>query len=121
MSFVDLIVCVPRLGQACNHIAALLFYIHHHASEQELPVEVSKTSIPMMWHQPTVSPAPASGMKFAKPCYGDDVRLPSQSVVQRNSFDPHRPYHWQLDPMSVDKLLTQIEWTVPNTGLLQFW
>jgi len=23
--------------------------------------------------------------------------------------------------MSVDKLLTQIEWTVPNTGLQQFW
>jgi len=41
MSFVDLIVCVTRLGQVCNHIAALLFYIHHHVSEQELSVEVS--------------------------------------------------------------------------------
>jgi len=78
----------------------------------------------MKWHQPpkkTVSPAPASGMKFVKPCYGDDIQSSSQSVVQHNSFDPRRPYHRQLDPMSVDKLLVQIERTVPNTGLQQFW
>ena len=125
MSFVNRIVCICyRLGQACNYVAALLFYIHYHASEQELPVEVSKTSIPMKWHQPpkkTVSPAPASGMKFVKPCYGDDIQSSSQSVVKCNSYDPRRPYHWQLDPMSVDKLLTRVEQTVPNTGLQQFW
>jgi len=72
----------------------------------------------MKWHQPpkkTVSPAPASGMKFVKPCYGDDIQSSSQSVVQCRSSHRH------LDPMSVDKLLTQIEQTVPNTGLQQFW
>ena len=112
-----------RLGQACNHIAALLFYIHYHASEQKLPEEVSKTSMPMKWHQPpkkTVSPALASGMKFVKPCYGDNIQSCSQSV-QRSSFDPRRSYHRQLEPTSVDKLLTHIERTVPNTGLQQFW
>ena len=56
-----------------------------------------------------------------KPCYGDNIQSSSQSVVQCNSFDPRRTYHRQLDPMSVDKLLTQIKRTVPNTGLQQFW
>ena len=33
-----------RLGQASNHIAALLFYIEHHANDPELPTKISKTS-----------------------------------------------------------------------------
>ena len=40
-----------RLGQACNHIAALLFFIDYHANDEELPSELSKTSQPMAWHQ----------------------------------------------------------------------
>ena len=63
-----------RLGQACNHVAALLFYIEHHANDSELPSEVSKTSKPMIWHQPpkkTIPPACARDMRFVKPCHGD--------------------------------------------------
>ena len=40
------------LGQACNLIAALFFFIEGHAGDEKLPVEVSKTSKPMMWNQP---------------------------------------------------------------------
>ena len=47
------------LGQACNHIAALLVYIEYHAHDDELPTEKSRTSLSMRWNQPpkkTVAP-----------------------------------------------------------------
>lgn len=47
-----IIYCIFSLGQACNHIAALLFFIESHAGDEKLPSEVSKTSKPMMWNQP---------------------------------------------------------------------
>ena len=49
-----------RLGQACNHNAALLFFIEQHVDNEDLPTEISKTSRPMAWNQPpkkTVAPA----------------------------------------------------------------
>jgi len=59
-AIVNCIYCIfCRLGQACNHIAALLFYIEHHARDDELPTEKSRTSFPIKWNQPpkkTVAP-----------------------------------------------------------------
>ena len=112
-----------RLGQACNHIAALLFYIEHHANDPELPAEISKTSKPMAWHQPpkkTVPSAYASNIKFVKPCHGDDLQ-PSSQLLHRCSFDPRHPQHRKINHSSVDLLLAQVQKTMPNTGLLQFW
>ena len=63
------------LGLACNHIAALLFYIDHHSKDAELPTENSKTSTAMTWNQPpkkVVTPARATSMTFVKPSHGDD-------------------------------------------------
>ena len=31
------------LGQACNRIAALLFFIEHHVDDSIVPTEISKT------------------------------------------------------------------------------
>ena len=93
-----------RLGQACNHIAALLFYIEHHANDPELPAEISKTSKPMAWHQPpkkTVPSACASNIKFVKPCHGDDLQ-PSSQLLHRCSFDPRHPQHRKINHSSVD-------------------
>ena len=67
-----------RSGQACNHIAALLFFIEHHVNDEILPTEISKTSKPMIWNQPskkTVASECSSSMRFVKPCHGD---LPMQ-------------------------------------------
>jgi len=53
-----------RLGQACNHIAALLFFIDDHVGDNLLPSEISKTSQPMKWNQPPkkeIAPAQAQG------------------------------------------------------------
>ena len=41
-----------RLGQACNHVAALLFYNKYHDHCDELPTEKSRTFLPMKWNQP---------------------------------------------------------------------
>ena len=74
-----------RLGQACDHIAAILFYIERNANDPELPTEISKTSKPMTWHQPpkkTVPSACANNIKFVKRCHGDDLQLSSQ-LLQR--------------------------------------
>ena len=57
-----------RLGQACNHIAALLFFIEHHVDDEDLQTEILKTSKPMAWNQPpknTVAPQ-CSNMQFVK-------------------------------------------------------
>ena len=56
-----------RLGQSCNHVAALLFYIEHHASHDELPYDLSKTSKAMTWNQPS--------KKEIKPARAEDIAL----------------------------------------------
>ena len=82
------------LGQACNHIAALLFYIEHHATE------ISKTSKPMAPPKKTIPPACASNIKFVKPCHGDDLQ-PSTQLLQHCSFDPRYPQHQKINHSSV--------------------
>ena len=59
-------VILCRSGQACNHIAALLFFSEHYVDEY-LPTEISKTSKPMAWNQPpkkTVALECSSNMWF---------------------------------------------------------
>ena len=72
--------CMPHctLGEACNHIAALLFFIENHVNDEELPLELSKTSKSMAWHQPPkkeVTAECARNMKFVKPSHGDNPDL----------------------------------------------
>ena len=112
-----------RLGQACSHIAALLFFIEHHAHDDGLPVKKSKTSLPMKWNQPSkkaVAPACANEMMFVKPSYGDVPRAHS-AQAHRNTFEPCHSEHCTLHKESLDRLLVRIEKSVPTTGLQQFW
>ena len=46
--------CVAGLGEACNHVAALLFYLEdaNKRKTEKLPEKLSKTSQPMLWNQP---------------------------------------------------------------------
>ena len=119
---VVLILCVCyRLGQACNHVAALLFFIEHHAKNDELPSDTSKTSQPMKWNQPpkkSISPACANDMVFVKPSHG---QVEGNARIPRSSFDPRPTYHRTLNKEAAEKLLCRIEKTVPSTGLSQFW
>ena len=110
-----------RLGQACNHVAALLFFVEHHAQNNELPTEVSKTSQPMKWNQPPkklVPPTCANDMVFVKPSHG---RMEENVHILHSSFDPRCSCHRQLNEKAAEKLLSRIERTAPSTGLRQFW
>ena len=71
------------MGQACNHVAALLYYMEHHVHDDELPTEKSRISLPMKWNQPpkkTVAPDRAGKMNFVKPSHGDDPEADSSNV-----------------------------------------
>ena len=114
-------VILCRLGQACNHIAALLFFIEHHVDDEYLPTEISKTSKPMAWNQPpkkTVAPKCSSNMWFVKPSHGD---FPVQRI-SRSTFDPHAVEHQgNVDKERVDRLFRHVRESMPCTGLLHFW
>ena len=113
-----------RLGQACNHIGALLFYIEHHAHNAELPTEKSKTSEVITWNQPpkkSIMPTCASSMIVVKPSHGDDPELKSQQIIKDSTFDPHQPQHRTSNTDAINKLLTSVEKCFPRTELQQFW
>ena len=114
------------LGQACNHVAALLFFIEHHASTKQdvLATVVSRTSKPMAWNRPPkkeVNPARAKDIKFVKPSHGDLQATDDARPYKRHDFDPRQPKHRVLDINSVTSLLEDIKESMPNTGLKQFW
>ena len=114
-----------RLGEACNHIAALLFFIENHINDEELPSELSKTSKPMAWHQPPkkeVSAECARNLKFVKPSHDDNPDLQKVSEIKRSSFDPRLPEHRaEINPDHLHALLTDVQKFVPHTGIWQFW
>lgn len=114
-----------RLGQACSHIAALLFYIDHHISRglNKFPSEVSKTSKPMLWNQPPrkkVTPTPIKEMDFAKAYHGQDDNQPAQQI-QRQGYDGRRQEDRVLDKALRDKLVSRVKEIQPMSGLQQFW
>ena len=101
----------------------------YHAKDVELPVELSKTSVPMKWNQPpkkAVNPACASDMTFVKPSHGD-VHEASKSTgrsafdPRRSAFDPRRTEDCVLHKQRLQQLMVRLEKTVPNTGVIQFW
>ena len=100
-----------RLGQACNHIAALLFYIEHYASHDELPYDLSKTSKAMTWNQPPkkeIKPAQAKDIEFVKPSHGDINEVKGVQSIQRNQFDPRHSVHRVLNPDKFNQLLKRV-------------
>ena len=114
-------VILCRLGQACNHIVALLFFIEYHVDNEDLPTEISKTSKPMAWNQPpkkTVAPECSSSMRFVKPSHGD---LPVQRI-SRSTFDPCAVEHQgDVDKERVCYLIACVRDSMPCSGLQHFW
>ena len=85
-----------RLGQACNHVAALLFYLEHHCSQgiKSLPSDLSKSSMPMQWNQAprnVVQPAAVKDMKFVKASHGVRNESLVEAVAPEPDFDPRDP------------------------------
>ena len=121
---VIILFCIYSLGQACNHVAAILFYIEYHAHDDELPTDKSRTSVAIRWNQPpkkTVAADRANNMNFVKPSHGDDPEAESCSHLNQSKFDPHCAEHQVWNNQSLNKLLSQVQKSVPNAGLQQFW
>ena len=111
-----------RLGQACNHIAALLFFIDYYAniSAEYLPTDLSKMSKPMAWNQPpkkTVTPECSSNMQFVKPSHGDL----SLQIISRSTFDPRCMEHRDVNQEKLDCLILCVRQFMPHSGLQHFW
>jgi len=102
----------------------LLFFIQHHANDEDLPTEISKTSRPMAWNQPpkkTVAPERSSDMRFVKPCHSDNTDMPLQRII-RSNFDPWAAEHWgSNDRERINILIDRVKETMPSTGLQHFW
>ena len=60
-------------------------------------------------------------MNFVKPSHGDDPEAESSNHLSRSTFDPHCAEHQVLNKQSLNKLLSQVQKSVPSTGLQQFW
>lgn len=61
-------------------------------------------------------------MKFVKPSHGDNPDSQEASEIKRSSFDPRLPEHRvEINPDHLHALLTDVQKSVPNTGLQQFW
>ena len=61
-------------------------------------------------------------MKFVKPSHGDNPDLQKVSEIKRNSFDPRLPEHCiEINPDHLHALLTDVQKSMPNTGIQQFW
>ena len=110
------------LGQACNHVAALLVFIEYHAHDDDLPAEKSRTSLPVRWNQPPkklVASDCANNMNSVKPSHGGDPEAESSNHLSQSTFDPHCAEHQVLNKQLLNKLLTQVQKSVPNTELQQ--
>ena len=101
-----------------------MFYIEHHASYDELPHDLSKTSKAMTWNQPPkkeIKPARAEDIVFVKPSHSDVNEVEVVQSIQRNQFDPRHPAYRVLDQDQMNQLLKRVQTSIPGTGLQQFW
>lgn len=120
---------MSRLGQACNHVAALLFYLERHCGPNfdNLPTDLSRTSMPMTWHQvprKSVTPTAVRDLTFVKHSHGADKEAPAASLsssLKRSSFDPRRLQDRTVDEDSRVKLMADVLSSLPSSGMQQFW
>ena len=113
-----------RLGQACSHVAALLFFIEYHAGNEKLPTEFSRTSQPMKWNQQPkkeIAPARSQDMTFVKPAHCDTKKEDKIECISKSEFDPRHPMHRTLQEDRLTTLLCNLQRTLPGTELQQFW
>lgn len=89
--------CVAGLGEACNHVAALLSFFVEHAAKRKLdvlPEELSKTSVTMRWNQQPkkrVEPSALAYITFVKARHGKDQEASTSNEAahqKRCDFDP---------------------------------
>lgn len=108
-----------RLGEACSHVAALLFYLEDCVQRRDkvLPDNSTCTDKLQQWHIPpkrTINPAPVSDIEFRKAEYGKE----QEDCPKPTLYDPRHP---NLNPEHVSTLLDKLKTTCPTSGIHQFW
>ena len=106
--------CVARKGEACSHVAALLFYLEDLAINaiHTLPSDRTVTDEPQQWHKPpkcNVAPKPVSTITFHKDPYGK-VRKETYQQIQAKAATT-------TDTAALEKLITTVQACYPTTGL----
>ena len=81
-----------RLGEACSHVAALLFYLEDCVQRRDKLLSDNTTCIDKLqkWHIPpkrTIDPAPVSDIEFRKAEY----RKEQEDRPKPTSYDPRHP------------------------------
>ena len=111
-----------RLGEACSHVAALLFYLEDCVQRRDklLPDNSTCTDKLQQWHIPpkrTINPAPVSDIEFRKAEYGKE----QEDRPKPTSYDPRHPNDQRLNLEHVGTLLDKLKTTCPTSGICQFW
>lgn len=108
--------CVAGKGEACSHVAALLFYLDDLTSHAitTLPTDATVMGHPQQWHKAPkhVDPKPLSAITFHKDSYGKMRKEPRHQKKEEAAT-------------LVDAALETLVWTIkascPTSGLCQFW
>ena len=111
-----------RLGEACSHVAALLFYLEDRVQRRDklLPDNTTCTDKLQQWHIPpkrTINPAPVSDIAFRKAEYGKE----QEDRPKPTSYDPRHPSDRTLNPEHVSALLDKLKSTCPTSVIHQFY
>ena len=108
-----------RLGQACSHVAALLFTLDDlkRKGTVEIQHDTTCTSALQQWHVPPkrdVTPLPVKDISFPKQEYGKEFRAKIQG-------DEDSGVTGDVDADAVKELLEIVGQHCPNSGLFHFW
>ena len=109
--------CIAGKGEACSHVAAVLFYLDDLTSHAitTLPTDETVTGRPQQWHKPPkrdVDPKPLSAITFHKDSYGKTRKEPHHEKKEQAAT---------LDDAALETLVTTIKASCPTSGLCQFW
>ena len=117
--------CVSGLGEACNHIAALLFFLEHHSGNDALPSEMSKTLKAMEWNKPpkkVVEAGRVQDIAFVKPAHGGPTAAEGSSSLHRCSTrEVRREEDCALHMPDLEMLLDDLRQDFPLSGIFKFW
>ena len=109
--------CIVGKGEACSHVAALLFYIEDiKRREGPLPSDKTVTDQLQQWHVPpqrTVTPQPLSKMEFHKAAYGKELH------TAKHPDTTQLPSHH--DQASLTQFVEKVSQIYPESGLMHFW
>ena len=120
--------CVAGKGEACSHVAALMFYIEDYIRNAEnngstLPEDRTPTDQLQQWHVPPkrdISSKRLSDIKFEKASYGKVAKTHATSPLSTPPNVPLNTSRLQEDS-ALQQLVTSVQCNFPSSGISHFW